>query len=100
MFIENPIIVTVDIDDTLALWVSNSDGPPRYEPNHKLIEEIRKHNIRGHFVWGWSAGSAAWTKRVIEEFGLTEYFNIVSAKPAFMWDDRTPTEWTRICYTK
>lgn len=98
--IKEAITVGIDIDDTLALWVNNHDGPPRYEPNHALINEIRKHKQRGHFVIGWSAGGVDWAASVIGDLDLTYLFDLVMAKPAFMWDDKDPREWTRLCYVK
>lgn len=97
--IKNPIVVCIDIDDTLALWSTIEEGP-YYRPNLKLIDEIKKHAARGHFLIAWSAGGYEWTKQIVEEFELTSYFGLIMAKPMFMWDDRQPGEWTRVCYIK
>lgn len=98
--IKNAVVATVDIDDTLALWVDNSDGGPRYDVNWKLVEQIRRHKMRGHFVIGWSAGGVDWAKDVITKANLAQFFDLVMTKPQFMWDDKDPKEWTRICFVK
>lgn len=98
--VKSEIIATVDIDDTLALWVENSDNGPRFEINLKLVEQIRRHKMRGHFVIGWSAGGVNWAVDVIRKAGLSEFFDLVMTKPQFMWDDKPPSEWTRLCYIK
>lgn len=99
--IKNPIVVCIDIDDTLALWNTSMGGDgPYYEKNYKLIDEIKKHAARGHFLIAWSAGGYDWTKRIVEEFELQEYFGLIMSKPAFIWDDKDPNEWLRRCYVK
>lgn len=98
--IKNAIVTTIDIDDCLALWVENSDSGPRYDINWKLVEQIRRHKMRGHFVIGWSAGGVEWANRVIKDAGLEPFFDLVMTKPQFMWDDKDPKEWTRVCFIK
>lgn len=96
----NPIVHTVDIDDTLALWNDSKDNAPSYELNHKLINEIHKAKMRGHYVIGWSAGGVDWVKQVVMGAGLEGLFDEIMTKPQFMWDDKEPLEWTRLCYIK
>lgn len=98
--IETPIIHTVDIYDTLALWRPLGDGPPEYDINWKLVHEIRKAKMRGHYVIGWSAGHVSWVNQVVVNAGLEPFFDIIMTKPQFMWDDKEPLEWTRLCYIK
>lgn len=97
--IKNQVVVCIDIDDTLAIWHSGVEGP-YYEKNYKLIDEIKKHAARGHFLIAWSAGGYEWARRIVDEFELQDYFGLVMTKPAFMWDDRNPVDWTRVCYVK
>ena|ERR1700744_971287 len=98
--INTPIVHTIDMDDTLALWKPLNDSGPEYEINWKLVHEIRKAKMRGHYVIGWSAGHVDWVKQVVVGAGLESLFDLIMTKPQFMWDDKSPLEWTRICFIK
>lgn len=91
---KNPVVVCVDVDDTLVLWEDKE-----YIVNTKILTQVMRHLDRGHMVIVWSAGGVDWAERVVKEVGL-EGKVIVMAKPSFMWDDKPPQEWTRICYDK
>lgn len=93
--LKNPIVACIDVDDTLILW--NRED---YYINSAVAEQLVRHHERGHYVIVWSAGGVDWAERVVREFELDKYVNVVMAKPAFMWDDKDPKEWTRICYAK
>lgn len=90
-----PIVVMVDVDETLVLWEGTE-----YKPNFKVIEQLIRHKDRGHYVIVWSAGGVEWAARVVKELNLEHNVDVVMNKPAFMWDDKNPLDWTRLCYAK
>lgn len=93
--LKNPVIVTIDVDDTLVLWKDRE-----YTTNWKVYNQLVRHKIRGHYVIVWSAGGAEWAKKIVDQMDIAHLVDVVMAKPAFMWDDKDPNEWTRVCYDK
>lgn len=91
--LKKPVVVCIDVDDTLAVW----NGDIYYE-HEEVANQLKRHHLRGHYVIVWSAGGVDWAERVVKEFRLEEHVDLVMAKPSFMWDDKDPKEWTRICF--
>jgi len=86
-------IAYFDVDSTLALWGCDEKDGPFYYPNEVIINELKQHKLRNHTVVVWSAGGLDWAKRIVKEFKLEEYVDLVICKPSWIWDDLPASKW-------
>lgn len=91
-----------DVDGTL---VSPLEGAPYpgsgaairlsgqyFKVNQDVISVLKLCKVRGHVVVVWSQGGAAWADRVVSALALSDYVDVVIAKPSWYVDDLSPEE--------
>jgi hypothetical protein len=107
--IENPNIVCIDIDDTLVYWNTPLDpnqklkyfdiytdyGKEVLAVNEKILEDIDRHRLRGHFIVIWSQGGNEWCKAVCTSLGITDKINMIMSKPKWYIDDLPADSWMK-----
>lgn len=98
-------VICFDVDDTLVMWnYSEHDIDATVEvgcehfiqrvlPHQKHIQAIKNSKARGHYVVVWSQGGADWAKVVVEALKLSDYVDLVIAKPSWIYDDIPAAEW-------
>jgi hypothetical protein len=91
MLPELPLIVYVDIDDTLI----RSVGTKRI-PIPASIKNVRALKAQGAMVYCWSSGGAAYAQQSAEELGIAECFSAFLPKPHVLLDDQPIAEWRRL----
>jgi hypothetical protein len=87
----HPLIVYVDVDDTLV----RSVGTKRI-PIPGAISHVRRLKQEGAELYCWSSGGAAYARSSAEELGLAECFSAFLPKPHIMLDDQPIGEWRRL----
>lgn len=104
--------VYFDVDDTLVIWdwkeidpsgtgliaITNPDNPAVTEyvlPHFRHIELLRQFSVRGHTVWVWSQGGAAWADAVCRALGLENVVNYAVDKPNWYVDDLHANAWMK-----
>ncbi len=84
-----PLIVYVDVDDTLI----RSFGSKQI-PITAAIESVRALCAEpGVVAYCWSSGGADYARDVCERLGMVELFRAFLPKPNVMVDDQPPAEW-------
>ena len=91
MIPESPLIVYVDIDDTLI----RSVGMKRI-PIPASVKHVRALKEQGAVIYCWSSGGAAYAQQSAEELGIAECFSGFLAKPHVLLDDQPIAEWRRL----
>lgn len=99
-------LVCFDVDDTLCLWAPTQEqlaerGIPfkylnsfdvvveaKIVPHQVHIEHLKRHKMRGHTVFLWSAGSGEWAYEAGLALGLDEYVDYAMGKPDWIYDDK------------
>ena len=87
----HPLIVYVDVDDTLV----RSVGTKRI-PMPGAISHVRQLKAEGAELYCWSSGGAAYARASAEELGLAECFSAFLPKPHILLDDQPIGEWRRL----
>jgi hypothetical protein len=83
-----PLIVYVDIDDTLI----RSAGPRRM-PIPAAIQHVRDLHAQRALLYCWSSGGGEYARQSAAEVGLEECFEAFLPKPDVLLDDQTVGEW-------
>lgn len=83
-----PLVVYVDIDDTLV----RSVGAKRI-PIPPAVEHVRALHAQGAELYCWSSGGAAYARESAAEVGVEGCFAAFLPKPDVMLDDQPPAEW-------
>jgi len=86
-----PLIVYVDVDDTLV----RSFGSKRI-PIVRVIEHVRELKASGAVLYCWSSGGAEYARQSAAEFGIEDCFQSFLPKPNVMIDDQLVADW-RLC---
>lgn len=86
-----PLVVYVDIDDTLI----RSVGAKRI-PITPAIEHVRELHAQGAELFCWSSGGAEYARRSAAEAGVQECFAAFLPKPEVLLDDQDVAEWRRL----
>lgn len=86
-----PLIVYVDVDDTLV----RSVGSVRI-PMPGSIGHVRQLKAQGAELYCWSSGGAAYARSSAEELGLAECFVAFLPKPQILLDDQPVGDWRRL----
>ena len=87
----HPLIVYVDVDDTLV----RSAGSARI-PMPGAIAHVRQLKQQGAELYCWSSGGAAYARSSAEELGLADCFSAFLPKPHILLDDQPVGEWRRM----
>jgi hypothetical protein len=80
-----PMVVFVDVDDTLV----RSAGSKRF-PMRSMIERVRELHMAGVRLYCWSSGGAEYAHRSAVELGLGDCFHGFLSKPDLLIDDQPP----------
>lgn len=89
--IQPPLVVYVDIDDTLV----RSFGSKRI-PMPAVIQHVRALKEQGAQLFAWSSGGADYARQSAEELGIAECFTAFLPKPDVLLDDQQVSEWRRL----
>lgn len=81
-------VIYVDVDETLILPASDELFVPS-EPNHKLIEQIKKWKSEGRsiIVWTSNGDGVAWARKWVKELQIEEWVDLCLPKPHTIVDD-------------
>jgi hypothetical protein len=88
-----PLVVFVDVDDTLV----RSYGTKRI-PMTEVVEHVLKLKREGVVLYCWSSGGAEYAEQSAHELGLAECFVGFLPKPHVMIDDQPAEEWKRFVH--
>src|SRR5688572_4480422 len=86
----NPLIVYVDVDDTLI----RSAGSKRI-PVSGVADHIRALAAEGATLYCWSSAGAEYAEEVATELGLHKCFVAFLPKPQVIIDDQVVQRWRR-----
>lgn len=88
-----PLVVYVDVDDTLIRSIGNTRIPIPAAIRHvqSLFED-------GATLYCWSAGGAAYAQASAEEVGLAACFTAFLPKPQVIIDDQPIHDWRRLLH--
>lgn len=105
--LEGSQVTMFDVDDTIIMWAWPQDdetdtwielepwglanGKVKLCVNQEMVEQIKKHNLRGHKVVVWSQGGWDWALTVVKALKLEKYVSLVMEKPVWIYDDLQPT---------
>lgn len=88
-----PLVVYVDIDDTLV----RNYGTKRI-PIPPAIEHVRALKEQGAVLYCWSSGGAEYAQTSAQELGIAHCFVAFLPKPHVLLDDQHITEWRRLLH--
>jgi hypothetical protein len=88
---DHPLIVYIDVDDTLI----RSAGTKRI-PMSGMIEHVRTLADQGATLYCWSSGGADYAREVAIELGLHDLFVAFLPKPQVIIDDQNVLSWRRL----
>lgn len=86
-----PLVVYVDIDDTLI----RSFGTRRM-PIPAAVQHVRDLHAQGAVLYCWSFRGGAYARESAAEVGLEECFVAFLTKPDVLPDDQAVGEWRRL----
>lgn len=86
-----PLVVYVDIDDTLVRSVGSKRIPIPTVVRH--VHELRQ---QGAELYAWSSGGAEYARQSAQDLGLAECFAAFLPKPDVLLDDQPVGEWRRL----
>lgn len=86
-----PLVVYVDVDDTLI----RTAGGKRI-PISGVTEHVRALAAAGVELYCWSAGGRQYALSVAEELGIAGLFTGFLPKPQVLLDDRALSQWQRL----
>ena len=88
-----PLIVYVDVDDTLV----RSHGTKRV-PMPVVVEHVRALRREGAELYCWSSGGGEYARASAEELGIADCFMAFLPKPHLLVDDQPIAEWRRFLH--
>lgn len=86
-----PLIVYIDVDDTLI----RTAGSKRI-PVSGMIEHVRSLAEQGATLYCWSSDGGDYAREVASELGLAELFVAFLPKPQVIIDDQKVMSWRRL----
>ena len=86
-----PLVVYVDVDDTLV----RSVGTKRI-PMTGAVEHVRSLHADGAHLFCWSSGGGEYARSVAEELGIAACFVAFLPKPHVLLDDQPIGSWRRL----
>lgn len=89
--IEQPLVIYIDVDDTLVRTV----GTKRI-PISGMAEYVKALAADGAVLYCWSSGGAEYARIVADELGIMECFVAFLPKPHVMIDDQEVDAWRRL----
>lgn len=67
-------------------------------PHETHISQLRKHAMRGHTIFVWSAGGELWAEAIVKALGLESYVSYCMAKPIWAYDDKQANDFIKTQY--
>jgi hypothetical protein len=89
--LQPPLVVYVDVDDTLVRTV----GPKRI-PITAAVEHVRLLFADGAQLYCWSSGGGEYARTAAEELGIAACFVAFLPKPHVLLDDQPVGAWRRL----
>jgi len=89
--VPDPLVVYVDVDDTLV----RSFGAKRI-PMSSVVDHVRELHRRGATLYCWSTAGAEYAHASARELGIEACFSGFLPKPNIMIDDQAPAEWRQL----
>jgi hypothetical protein len=86
-----PLVVYVDVDDTLV----RSTGTTRI-PIPPAVRHVRDLHAQQALLYCWSSGGAGYARRSAAELGIEHCFAAFLPKPDVLLDDQSVAEWRRL----
>jgi hypothetical protein len=86
-----PLVVYVDVDDTLVRSVGN-----KRIPISGAVEHVRTLHADGASLYCWSSGGGEYAQLVAQELGIAECFVAFLPKPHVVIDDQAIGDWRRL----
>ena len=86
-----PLVVFVDVDDTLI----RTAGSKRIRVSG-VSEHVASLAAEGALLYCWSSGGADYAREVAEELGIAQHFVAFLPKPHAMIDDQEVSQWRRL----
>ncbi|MFO0586415.1 MAG: DUF705 domain-containing protein [Polyangiaceae bacterium] len=90
LLIASPLIVYVDVDDTLV----RSFGSKRI-PISGMVQHVRELHRAGAVLYCWSSGGAQYAEQSARELGIGDCFTGFLPKPNVAIDDVALSDWPR-----
>ncbi len=88
-----PLIIYVDVDDTLV----RSVGTKRI-PMPAVVTKVKALAAEGAVLYAWSSGGAEYARESAQELGIVQCFVMFLPKPHVVIDDQEPSEWRRFLH--
>lgn len=86
-----PLVIYVDVDDTLVRSVGSKSIPIGI-----VVDHVRALAADGAVLYCWSSGGSEYARSVAESLGLARCFVAFLPKPLVMIDDQSTSEWRRL----
>ena len=86
-----PLVVYVDVDDTLVRTV----GTKRI-PITGVVDHVRSLHAEGAQLFCWSSGGGEYARSVAEDLGIAGCFVAFLPKPHVLVDDQPVGDWRRL----
>jgi len=86
-----PLVVYVDVDDTLIRTAGNKRIPVSH-----VSEHVRMLAAAGAELYCWSTGGGPYAQSVAQELGIADLFAGFLPKPQVLIDDRAVSDWRRM----
>ena len=83
-----PLVVFVDVDDTLVRHVG-----AKQIPMPGVVDHVRQLSQAGAVLYCWSTGGAEYARSMADLVGLAECFVAFLPKPNVMIDDQAVSDW-------
>jgi hypothetical protein len=89
--VPKPLVVFVDVDDTLV----RTSGSKRIPLPH-VVRHVQELHDDGAILFCWSAGGGEYAAEVATELGIRRCFQACLPKPDVMIDDQPVPDWRRL----
>jgi predicted HAD superfamily phosphohydrolase YqeG len=84
----NPLVVYVDVDDTLVRQYGSTRMPIPHVIDH--VKQLREDGVQ---LFCWSTGGAEYAEEAAREFGIHDCFSGFLPKPDALLDDMALADW-------
>jgi hypothetical protein len=88
---QTPLVVYVDVDDTLVRTV----GTKRI-PIAGAVDHVRSLHADGAQLYCWSSGGGEYARSIAEDLGIAGCFVAFLPKPHVLLDDQPVGDWRRL----
>jgi hypothetical protein len=88
-----PVVIYVDVDDTLIRSVGTKRIPI---PN--VVRHVRRLKEDGAVLVCWSTGGGEYARQCAEELDISDCFSAFLPKPNILIDDQPMRDWKRLIH--